>query len=74
MKSEKDIRECRTDGIPNEAIKKYDYPAYQAKFKSKNKSYTFNLNTIKDKELIKWLEDQENRSEAIREALREVRI
>ena len=53
--------------------KEYDYPAYQAKFRTKNKQYTFNLNEIKDKELIAWLEEQENRSEAIREALREVR-
>ena len=73
MKTEKDIKYCMTDGIPNEILKKYDYPAYQAKFKSKNRAYTFNLNEIKDKELIEWLEDQENRSEAIREALREVR-
>lgn len=73
MKSDKEIREHTTGGIPDEVLKKYDYAAYQAKFKSKNKSFTFNLNTIKDKELIAWLEDQENRSEAIREALREVR-
>lgn len=75
MKSDKEIREHTTGGIPDEAIikAKYDYAAYQAKFKSKNRAYTFNLNEIKDKELIAWLEDQENRSEAIREALREVR-
>lgn len=75
MKTDKEIREHTTDGIPDEAIikAKYDYAAYQAKFKSKNKSYTFNLNEIKDKQIIEWLEEQENRSEAIREALREVR-
>lgn len=53
--------------------KEYDYASYQAKFRGKNKAYCFNLNTIKDKDLIKWLEEQENRSEAIREALRELR-
>ena len=76
MKTEKDIRECRTDGIPNEVIKKrqYDYEAYKAKYTSKHRSYTFNLDLEKDKKLIEYLDKQENRSGLIRKILREVVI
>lgn len=51
----------------------YNYKGYKAKFDKRHKAYTFYLDNIKDKKLIAWLEDQENRSEAIREALREIR-
>lgn len=38
------------------------------------KMVSFALNKKNDKDIISWLETQENQSEAIREALREVRI
>ena len=51
----------------------YNYKGYKAKFDKRHKAYTFYLHNDKDKDIIKWLDDQENRSEAIREALREIR-
>lgn len=45
----------------------------QFRYKLRHKAYLFNLDKVEDKDLIEWLDEQENRSEAIREALREVR-
>ena len=71
MKSEKDIIKCTTGGIPNEILmKKYDFKGYQAKYRTKNKAYCFNLNSDRDKDIIEWLDKQENKSQAISKALR----
>lgn len=71
MKSEKDIIEHTTGGIPDEILKKkYDFKGYQAKYKAKNKAYCFNLNSDRDKDIIEWLDKQENKSQAISKALR----
>ena len=53
--------------------KEYDYKHYMANYRKQNKPYCFFLHREKDKDIIKWLERQQNQSEAIREALREVR-
>jgi len=47
---------------------------YQARYMTKRKMITFILDREKDAELIGWLEKQENQSEAIREALKEMRL
>lgn len=71
MKSEKEIREHTTGGIPDEILMKtYDFKGYQAKYRSKNKAYCFNLNSDRDKDIIAWLDKQENKSQAISKALR----
>lgn len=71
MKSEEEIREHTTGGIPDEILKKkYDFKGYQAKYRSKNRAYCFNLNSDRDKDIIEWLDKQENKSQAISKALR----
>jgi len=47
---------------------------WQAKYMEQRKMVSFVLDKENDKDLIQWLEKQENQSEAIREALREVRV
>ena len=46
---------------------------YQKRYMNKHKMLCVLLNKEKDKDIISWLESQENQSEAVREALREVR-
>lgn len=46
---------------------------YQKKYMDRHKMLCVLLNKDKDKDLIEWLENQENQSEAVREALREIR-
>ena len=46
----------------------------QRKYLKSRKMVSFVLDKVADKEIIDWLERQKNQSEAIREALREVRI
>ena len=46
---------------------------YQKRYMNKHKMLTVLLNRDNDKDIIDWLETQENQSEAVREALREVR-
>lgn len=46
---------------------------YQKRYMNKHKMLTVLLNRDNDKDIIEWLETQENQSEAVREALREVR-
>ena len=55
-------------------VKKDKKAHYQATYMSGRKMVSFVLDKKEDKDLIEWLERQENQSEAIREALREVRI
>lgn len=45
----------------------------QAKYMERHKTLCVLLNKENDKDIIEWLEAQENQSEAVREALREVR-
>lgn len=47
---------------------------YQATYMRSRKMLCVVLDREKDKDIISWLETQENQSEAVREALREVRI
>lgn len=46
---------------------------YQAKYMEKRRMITFILDKEKDADIIDWLEKQDNQSEAIREALKELR-
>lgn len=46
----------------------------QARYMEKKKMVAFILDKEKDSEIINWLERQENQSEAIREALKEMRL
>lgn len=46
---------------------------YQARYMEKRRMITFILDKEKDADIIDWLEQQENQSEAIREALKELR-
>lgn len=46
----------------------------QAKYMGKKKMIAFILDKEKDANIIEWLEKQENQSEAIREALKEMRL
>lgn len=46
----------------------------QARYMEKKKMIAFILDKEKDAEIIGWLERQENQSEAIREALKEMRL
>ena len=46
---------------------------YQKRYMNKHKMLCVLLNKEKDKDIISWLESQENQSEAVREALREIR-
>jgi Arc/MetJ-type ribon-helix-helix transcriptional regulator len=46
---------------------------YQKRYMDRHKMLSVLLNGEKDKDIIDWLEKQENQSEAVREALREVR-
>lgn len=48
--------------------------ANQKRYLEGCKMVSFALSRKNDKDIISWLEMQENQSEAIREALREVRI
>lgn len=47
---------------------------YQARYMTKRKMITFILDKEKDADIIGWLEKQDNQSEAIREALKEMRL
>jgi hypothetical protein len=47
---------------------------YQKKYMGKHKMLSVLLHGENDKDIIEWLERQENQSEAVREALREVRL
>lgn len=47
---------------------------YQKKYMGKHKMLSVLLHGENDKDIIDWLETQENQSEAVREALREVRL
>ena len=49
---------------------RYDYKKYRKKFISKHKSFTVNLEYDRDADVIKWLSSQDNKSNAIRKALR----
>jgi Arc/MetJ-type ribon-helix-helix transcriptional regulator len=46
---------------------------YQKKYMNRHKMLSVLLHEENDKDIIEWLETQENQSEAVREALREVR-
>lgn len=46
---------------------------YQKRYMDRHRMLSVLLNGEKDKDIIDWLEKQENQSEAVREALREVR-
>lgn len=48
--------------------------ASQARYMEKKKMIAFILDKEKDADIIGWLEKQENQSEAIREALKEMRL
>jgi len=48
--------------------------ASQARYMEKKKMIAFVLDKEKDADIIGWLEKQENQSEAIREALKEMRL
>ena len=50
--------------------KNYDYEAYKRKYVTKHKTYCFNLEIDRDRDLIALLENKENRSSFIRELLR----
>lgn len=56
------------------SIRKGKKAKYQATYMNGRKMVSFVLDKEEDKDLIEWLERQENQSEAIREALREVRL
>lgn len=47
---------------------------YQRKYMRKHRMLSVLLHEKNDKDIIEWLEKQENQSEAVREALREVRL
>lgn len=44
---------------------------YQKKYMARHKTVCINLDKTEDGEIIRWLEKQENKSKAIRAALRE---
>lgn len=46
---------------------------YQKKYMDRHRMLCVLLHKENDKDIIDWLETQENQSEAVREALREVR-
>lgn len=46
---------------------------YQKKYMDRHRMLCVLLHKENDKDIIEWLETQENQSEAVREALREVR-
>ncbi len=46
---------------------------YQKKYMNRHRMLSVLLHEENDKDIIEWLETQENQSEAVREALREVR-
>lgn len=46
---------------------------YQKKYMDRHRMLCVLLNKEKDKDIIEWLQKQENQSEAVREALREIR-
>lgn len=50
--------------------KNYDYEAYKRKYVSKHKTYCFNLEIDRDRDLITFLEGKENKSSFIRDLLR----
>lgn len=52
----------------NEALKKNE--KYRKKYMRSHKILTLLLDKEKDADIIKWLEPQENRSEAVRKAIR----
>ncbi len=43
---------------------------YQAKYMERHRMLTVNLDKQEDSDIIKWLDKQANRSEAVRKALR----
>ena len=47
---------------------------YQKRYMDRHRMLSVLLHEENDKDIIEWLEKQENQSEAVREALREVRI
>ena len=47
---------------------------YQRKYMRKHRMLSVLLHEKNDKDIIEWLEKQENQSEAVRKALREVRL
>lgn len=47
---------------------------YQKKYMDRHRMLSVLLHEENDKDIIDWLEKQENQSEAVREALREVRV
>lgn len=55
-------------------VNKEKKSGYQAKYMGKKKMITFILDKNDDVDLIEWLERQKNQSEAIREALKEMRL
>ena len=47
---------------------------YQKRYMDRHRMLSVLLHEENDKDIIEWLEKQENQSEAVREALREVRL
>ena len=56
----------------NETLKKpiVDYRAFQKKYMERHQTLCVTLSKDNDKDIISWLGKQENRSQAVREALR----
>lgn len=52
----------------NESLKKNE--KYQKRYMRRHKMLTTLLDNEKDQDIINWLNKQENRSEAVREAIR----
>ena len=52
----------------NEALKKPE--KYRKKYMNKHKMLTLILNNDRDKDIIEWLDKQENKSAAVRAAIR----
>lgn len=48
-----------------------DYRLFQKKYMEKHQTLCVTLSKENDKDIIEWLGKQENRSQAVREALRE---
>lgn len=85
MRTTRDIKYCMTDGIPNEIIirrkdnvnnkLKKEGPKrqadYQKKYMEKHQTLCIHLNKKEDSGIIRWLNKQENKSKAVRAALRE---
>ena len=87
MKLDHDVIYCTTGGVPNEVLlrqaprdkKKAISRSEQMKratkkFKKTHKTYTFHLETVQDADVIKWINKQGNKSEAVRRILRKAVI